>query len=101
MWQAALILPLYFLADATITLVRRALRGEPVWQAHRTHFYQRAVLVGMSHAAVVSGDRRESGVDRLCLGGRERVWRGGIGGGERGCRDPATCARAAALYPGA
>ncbi|HEX7198868.1 MAG TPA: glycosyltransferase family 4 protein, partial [Dongiaceae bacterium] len=34
-WKIALILPLYFLADATITLARRLLRGERVWQAHR------------------------------------------------------------------
>ena len=52
-WQAALILPLYFFADATITLLRRLLRGERVWQAHREHFYQRAVQQGLSHAAVV------------------------------------------------
>ena len=50
---AALILPLYFLADATITLARRALRGEKVWRAHREHFYQRAVLAGLGHAAMV------------------------------------------------
>lgn len=49
---AALILPAYYLADATITLGRRALRGEKVWQAHRTHFYQRAVQGGKSHAQV-------------------------------------------------
>jgi UDP-N-acetylmuramyl pentapeptide phosphotransferase/UDP-N-acetylglucosamine-1-phosphate transferase len=54
MWKAALILPLYFLADATITLGRRALRGEKVWQAHREHFYQRAVLGGLGHAAMTS-----------------------------------------------
>lgn len=52
-WQAALILPSYFLADATITLLRRLARGERVWQAHREHFYQRAVQRGLSHAAVV------------------------------------------------
>ncbi|HTW53151.1 MAG TPA: glycosyltransferase family 4 protein [Stellaceae bacterium] len=52
-WQAALILPLYFLADATITLLRRLARGERVWQAHREHFYQRAVQRGLSHDAVV------------------------------------------------
>lgn len=51
---AALILPLYFLADATITLVRRLIRGEKVWQAHKEHFYQRAHQGGHSHAAVVS-----------------------------------------------
>src|SRR5262249_60591349 len=39
---AALILPLYYLADATITLGHRVVKGEPFWRAHRTHFYQRA-----------------------------------------------------------
>jgi UDP-N-acetylmuramyl pentapeptide phosphotransferase/UDP-N-acetylglucosamine-1-phosphate transferase len=38
----AVLLPLYYLADSTITLIRRAVHGEPFWQAHRTHFYQRA-----------------------------------------------------------
>ena len=52
-WQTALILPLYFLADATITLGRRLLRGERVWQAHREHFYQLAVRRGRGHAAIV------------------------------------------------
>jgi UDP-N-acetylmuramyl pentapeptide phosphotransferase/UDP-N-acetylglucosamine-1-phosphate transferase len=52
-WRIALILPLYFLADATITLARRLLRGERVWQAHREHFYQQAVRRGLGHAAVV------------------------------------------------
>lgn len=51
-WAAALILPLYFLADATLTLLRRALRGEKVWQPHRRHFYQLAVGRGLSHAEV-------------------------------------------------
>jgi UDP-N-acetylmuramyl pentapeptide phosphotransferase/UDP-N-acetylglucosamine-1-phosphate transferase len=52
-WKIALILPLYFLADATITLLRRLARGERVWQAHRQHFYQRAVQRGLGHAEVV------------------------------------------------
>jgi UDP-N-acetylmuramyl pentapeptide phosphotransferase/UDP-N-acetylglucosamine-1-phosphate transferase len=52
---AALLLPLYYLADATVTLVRRLLRGERVWQAHRTHFYQRATDNGRSVHAVVTG----------------------------------------------
>lgn len=52
-WKIALILPLYFLADATITLCRRLLRGERVWRPHREHLYQRAVQRGLSHAAVV------------------------------------------------
>src|SRR5580704_1828797 len=52
-WKVALILPLYFLADATITLLRRLFRGEQVWQAHREHFSQRAVQRGLGHAALV------------------------------------------------
>jgi UDP-N-acetylmuramyl pentapeptide phosphotransferase/UDP-N-acetylglucosamine-1-phosphate transferase len=39
---AAILLPLYYLADSSITLARRALNGEKIWQAHRSHFYQRA-----------------------------------------------------------
>jgi UDP-N-acetylmuramyl pentapeptide phosphotransferase/UDP-N-acetylglucosamine-1-phosphate transferase len=38
-----------FIADATITLVRRLVRGERVWQAHRSHYYQRMVLMGLGH----------------------------------------------------
>src|SRR5260370_547460 len=52
-WRLALILPLYFLADATITLLRRLARGERVWEGHRRHFYQGAVQRGFGHAAVV------------------------------------------------
>jgi len=51
-WEAALILPLYYLADATITLLRRLARKEKVWQAHREHYYQQAVQNGRSHARV-------------------------------------------------
>lgn len=51
-WQAALLIPGYYLADATITLIRRARRGERVWQAHKEHFYQRAHQRGLSHSAI-------------------------------------------------
>ena len=37
------------MVDATLTLGRRAVRGEKVWQAHRSHYYQRLVLMGWSH----------------------------------------------------
>lgn len=39
-----------FIFDATVTLLRRALRGERIWQAHRTHYYQRMVRMGLGHA---------------------------------------------------
>jgi UDP-N-acetylmuramyl pentapeptide phosphotransferase/UDP-N-acetylglucosamine-1-phosphate transferase len=51
---AALLLPLYYLADATVTLLRRVARREPFWAAHRTHFYQRATDNGFSVSRVVS-----------------------------------------------
>jgi UDP-N-acetylmuramyl pentapeptide phosphotransferase/UDP-N-acetylglucosamine-1-phosphate transferase len=38
-----------FVSDATVTLARRAVRREPVWQAHRDHYYQRIVRMGLGH----------------------------------------------------
>ena len=43
-----------FLLDGTFTLLRRAFRGEPIWKAHRTHFYQRAVTAGRTHHDVLA-----------------------------------------------
>jgi UDP-N-acetylmuramyl pentapeptide phosphotransferase/UDP-N-acetylglucosamine-1-phosphate transferase len=51
---AAIVMPLYYLADATITLFQRLIRREPFWEAHRTHFYQRATDNGFSTMAVVA-----------------------------------------------
>jgi UDP-N-acetylmuramyl pentapeptide phosphotransferase/UDP-N-acetylglucosamine-1-phosphate transferase len=51
---AALMLPLYYFADATITLMRRIAAREPVWQAHRTHFYQRATDNGFTVPQIVA-----------------------------------------------
>jgi len=51
-WAAALILPAYYLTDATLTLIARLLQGEKIWQAHSKHFYQRAVRGGWSHSEV-------------------------------------------------
>ena len=38
-----------FIGDATLTLIRRLLRRERVWQAHRDHYYQRLVRMGAGH----------------------------------------------------
>jgi len=51
--SAALLLPLYYLADATITLLRRLANGEPILRAHRSHFYQRAMDGGFSVYQIV------------------------------------------------
>ena len=50
---AALLLPLYYLADATLTLLRRLVNGENILHAHRSHFYQRAMDKGYSVNQIV------------------------------------------------
>jgi UDP-N-acetylmuramyl pentapeptide phosphotransferase/UDP-N-acetylglucosamine-1-phosphate transferase len=42
-----------FIVDATWTLLRRLYHRQPVWQAHRSHHYQRLVLAGWSHRRTV------------------------------------------------
>ncbi len=50
---AATILPACYVLDATVTLLLRLWRRERVFEAHRTHAYQRAVQRGQGHATVV------------------------------------------------
>ena len=50
---AAILLPLYYLADATITLLRRFVSGQSVMQAHRSHYYQRALDRGLTVHQIV------------------------------------------------
>ncbi|MFO1372874.1 MAG: glycosyltransferase family 4 protein [Candidatus Competibacteraceae bacterium] len=52
LWVALLVFS-PFIVDATVTLLRRLLRGEKVWEAHRTHYYQRLVLLGWGHRRTV------------------------------------------------
>jgi UDP-N-acetylmuramyl pentapeptide phosphotransferase/UDP-N-acetylglucosamine-1-phosphate transferase len=42
-----------FLLDGVFTIFRRALKGERVWRAHRSHLYQRAVQSGLTHRIVL------------------------------------------------
>ena len=48
-WLFPLLVFSPFIVDASVTLGRRALRGEKIWLAHRSHYYQRVVLLGASH----------------------------------------------------
>jgi len=48
------VLAMVFVLDATVTLIRRGLRREPLTEGHRHHAYQRLVLAGWSHRAVTS-----------------------------------------------
>jgi UDP-N-acetylmuramyl pentapeptide phosphotransferase/UDP-N-acetylglucosamine-1-phosphate transferase len=51
---AALLLALYTLADSTITLLRRAFDREPLFTPHRRHFYQLAVIGGLTPPQVTA-----------------------------------------------
>ncbi|HUN68448.1 MAG TPA: glycosyltransferase family 4 protein [Burkholderiales bacterium] len=51
-----------FVCDATLTLAKRLLRGERVWQAHREHYYQRLVRMGFGH-------RGAAGIEYLAMTG--------------------------------
>src|SRR5882724_11731951 len=53
-FAAALLLPLYYIADATITLFRRLASGERFWDAHRSHFYQQATDNGLGVRKVIA-----------------------------------------------
>jgi len=52
-FAAALLLPMYYLLDATTTLLRRLVNRELFWAAHRSHFYQRATDNGFTVSQVV------------------------------------------------
>jgi Fuc2NAc and GlcNAc transferase len=49
---AAVLFLWFFLFDSVVTLVRRAVRGERIWQAHKEHLFQRLVSTGMTHRKV-------------------------------------------------
>ncbi len=41
-----------FIVDATVTLAKRSWRGVKITEAHREHYYQRAIQMGVSHRRV-------------------------------------------------
>ena len=49
---AAMMLPAYYIADSSITLLKRLAMRKKIWQAHSEHYYQRAVRKGWSHPAI-------------------------------------------------
>ncbi len=52
-WSAAIALS-PFIWDVCYTLVRRLLRGENIFEAHRTHLYQRLLVAGWTHGEVLA-----------------------------------------------
>ncbi|MDH4225334.1 MAG: glycosyltransferase family 4 protein [Deltaproteobacteria bacterium] len=61
-----------FWVDATVTLIHRGLKGEKVWVAHKTHYYQRLVQLGWGHRKTVLA---EYGL--MALTGGSALW--GVG----------------------
>ena len=55
-WPAwfPLIVFLPFVADATVTLLRRLFRGERVWEPHNKHYYQRLHRLGAGHRGTLA-----------------------------------------------
>jgi UDP-N-acetylmuramyl pentapeptide phosphotransferase/UDP-N-acetylglucosamine-1-phosphate transferase len=53
-FAAAVLLPLYYLADTMITMARRIANGERIWEASRCHFYQLATDRGFSVPGVIA-----------------------------------------------
>lgn len=51
-WIAVLVFS-PFIVDATITLLKRLWRGERIWEAHKSHYYQRLVQAGWGHRKTV------------------------------------------------
>jgi UDP-N-acetylmuramyl pentapeptide phosphotransferase/UDP-N-acetylglucosamine-1-phosphate transferase len=43
----------FFLSDGVFTIVRRLALGQKIWEAHRSHLYQRLVQAGLRHDRVV------------------------------------------------
>ena len=52
LWVAVLLFS-PFIVDATVTLLHRMLKREKVWQAHKSHYYQRVVTLGWGHQRTV------------------------------------------------
>ena len=41
-WHASILLPMYYFFDTTLTLINRIVKKEKIFEAHRSHFYQKA-----------------------------------------------------------
>ena len=61
-----------FIVDATVTLLRRLVGRERVWQAHKTHYYQRLVQAGWGHRKTVL---MEYGLMVACAAGALTAYR--------------------------
>jgi len=69
-----------FAVDATVTLLRRARRGEKLSQAHRSHYYQRLVQMGWGHRNTALAEYA-----LMLLAGVSALWGMGLAHTGQGC----------------
>ncbi len=73
-----------FIVDASVTLLKRTLRGAKITEAHREHYYQRAVQLGAGHRKVALVEyvlMLGAGVSALCLLRYDALWQLGLAWG--------------------
>ncbi|PXW86761.1 UDP-N-acetylmuramyl pentapeptide phosphotransferase/UDP-N-acetylglucosamine-1-phosphate transferase [Nitrosomonas sp. Nm84] len=58
-----------FIADSTVTLIKRLIRGKRIWLAHREHYYQRIIQSGFGHRNTAL-----SGYALMLIVGGSAVW---------------------------
>jgi UDP-N-acetylmuramyl pentapeptide phosphotransferase/UDP-N-acetylglucosamine-1-phosphate transferase len=66
-----------FIADASVTLMKRTLRGAKITDAHREHYYQHAVQLGWGHRKVALAEyvlMLGSGMSALFTLGQKFPW---------------------------
>ncbi len=68
-WWFPLLVFSPFIIDASVTLGRRLLSGARVWEAHRDHYYQRLVRLGLGHrGTALAGYALMTGCGVVALG---------------------------------
>jgi UDP-N-acetylmuramyl pentapeptide phosphotransferase/UDP-N-acetylglucosamine-1-phosphate transferase len=53
LFAACVIASLYYIADGSITILIRMMKGEKIWEPHLQHFFQKSIQKGRSHKKTV------------------------------------------------
>ena len=54
LYAASLIIPMFYLADSSLTILKRLIQGKKIWEAHSEHFFQKAARKGHSHRKITT-----------------------------------------------
>lgn len=52
LYAASLIIPMFYLADSSLTILKRLMQRKKIWEAHSEHFFQKAARKGHSHSRI-------------------------------------------------